>query len=165
MSGKKMNSQMATGFSIMADADAPPSHDKLIDAPICDVQLAHVRSEDVRPDVLDNHDIRVEDIVAAILSDKHALSAEDLKAFEKLLDDRNASKADTQEYLQIIWNIVVGIIDHKWDYMRRSDLSSAPKNSCGQKRKDASPSGIEDQNMLNSEDQKLSQTYKKAAGK
>lgn len=71
----------------------------------------------------------VEEIVAAILSKDHALSAEQLLAFEALLDDPESSDADKQALLQTIWNVVVCIIDHQWAQAQARGSASA--NACG----------------------------------
>jgi len=55
-------------------------------------------------------------VVAAILSEKHALSAEQLTAFEALLDAPEMDSEKRQELLQAIWNIVVCLIDYQWKY-------------------------------------------------
>lgn len=108
----------------------------------------------------ENHDVAIGDILAAMLSEQHALSAEDLQTFESLCDGPDVDDATRREYLQIIWNIVVGIIDHKW-----SVAANSSARACGQKLKKDNGDEIGTNDMLQLEDRKLSKTYKHAAGK
>lgn len=107
----------------------------------------------------DNHDIAIGDIVAAMLSEKHSLSAEDLSAFESLFDGPDVDDAALREYLQTIWKIVVAIIDHRW----KTAASSPSVGACGQKSQNGNGGQIEADNMLQLKDEKLSKTYKRAA--
>ena len=106
-----------------------------------------------------NHDIGIEDIIAAMLSEKHALSAEDLKAFEVLLNNPDLDAAKRQAFLQTIWNTVVGIIDFTW----KMAAMMSTKDSCGQQSKGNAEGKIEPRNMLYSQDNKLLETHRKAA--
>lgn len=109
----------------------------------------------------DNHDIAIGDIIAAMLSEKHPLSAEDLKAFETLLDGPDVDDAARLEYLQVIWSIVVGIIDHRW----KTTATTSDAGACGQKSQKGNSEQIEADNMLQSKNGKLSKSYKQASGK
>lgn len=71
----------------------------------------------------------VQEIVAAILGNEHSLSAEQLIAFESLLEDPETDRETKQALLQTIWDVVVCIIDHQWEYARMRGLSGA--NACG----------------------------------
>ncbi|MCJ2187902.1 hypothetical protein [Novosphingobium beihaiensis] len=62
--------------------------------------------------------LEVERIVAAILSDNHRLNAEELRSFEDVLNEPGMSADQRQEFLQTLWNVVVGIIDFRWECMR-----------------------------------------------
>jgi len=71
----------------------------------------------------------VEDIVAAIISKQHTLSAEQLTAFETLLDAPDADPQEREELLQAIWNVVVCFIDFQWEKARKRDHSE--EDACG----------------------------------
>lgn len=71
----------------------------------------------------------IDEVVAAILDKEHTLNAEQLLAFENLLDDPQASAEERQELLQAIWNVVVCFMDYKWEQAQRS--AGANTNACG----------------------------------
>jgi len=124
-------SDIASGFAIKAHPDAPPNDDIL----------------------------SIEKLIAAMLSDKHSLSAEELVAFEGLLDEPDMD-ADTQkELLQALWNIIVCIIDYQWEIASRSTSTDC----CGSKPEDDNDSGIGASDMIEYQDHTLSQTHSQAA--
>lgn len=71
----------------------------------------------------------IDEIVAAILSKDHSLSAEQLMAFETLLDAPDVDHGEKQELLQTLWNLVVSIIDHQWKQANASGAGGL--NACG----------------------------------
>ncbi len=109
--------------------------------------------------VVDDDILSVESIVAAMLSDKHNLSAEELAAFEELLDAPDVDPATRRELLQTLWNIVVCLIDYQWD----KTACLASQNSCG-----SIPCGINDlisetDDVIKSADHDLTHNHKEAA--
>lgn len=78
-------------------------------------------------DASEDETLSVEKIIAAILSDKHSLSAEELMVFENVLDAPDMDAESRQELLQAIWNIVVTLIDRECERHFRT----ARENQCG----------------------------------
>ncbi len=108
---------------------------------------------------VDDDILRVESIVAAMLSDKYNLSAEELAAFEELLDAPDIDPTKRHELLQTLWNIAVCLIDYQWE----NAATSMPPNSCGSisYERGGAASGSDD--VVRSLDQDLNQDEHEAA--
>jgi len=95
---------------------------------------------------LDEDTPSAQDIVAAILSEQHSLSTEQLMAFEALLDAPDIDAGSAQELLQTIWNIVVCIIDYKWEQARA--FGADRQNDCGSIDDERIQSGTSEADMI-----------------
>lgn len=109
--------------------------------------------------VVDDDILSVESIVAAMLSDKYNLSAEELSAFEELLDAPDIDPAKRYELLQTLWNIVVCLIDYQWD----NAVCLASQNSCGSMPCGENGLISETGDVIKSTDHDLTHNHKEAA--
>lgn len=109
--------------------------------------------------VVDEDILSVESIVAAMLSDKYNLSAEELAAFEELLNAPDVDPIKRHELLQRLWNIAVCLIDYQWE----NAALAVPQNSCGSISygKGENPSDTPD--MVESTDHTLTHNHNEAA--
>lgn len=111
------------------------------------------------------NDLSVEQIIAAILDQKNTLSPEDLEHFDALLDAPDVTEEQRRELLQTLWNIVVAVIDFKWQ-VQGTHLTDTP---CGKVSQSQTERPNTDKNMVEWKDRKLTDTHnntvnKKASG-
>ena len=106
----------------------------------------------------------VEALIAAILSNKHTLSAEDLAVFEELLYDPDCDPEQRAEFLQTIWTIVVSIIDHTWDNALFHPRKTAGK-TCGSFADSAGKSACGAGHLVSSGDEELLHKHNMAAAR
>ena len=104
-------------------------------------------------------EIELSDIVAAGFGHADVLSAEDLSEFDHLLETSDLNEEERQEFLQNIWNIIVGFIDLAWS---DHPIQQAQKAS-GKPAKIDSESGIPCSSMVQSGHSNLTENYNKAA--
>ncbi len=117
---------------------------------LTDLDLSAVVEEDI---------LSVESIVAAMLSDKYNLSAEELAAFDELLNAPDVDPVKRQELLQRLWNIVVCLIDYQWE----NAAFPVPENSCGSIAYGEAESPTETSDVVESSDQALTQNHNEVA--
>lgn len=105
-------------------------------------------------------EIDVGDIVAAALSHDTPLSADELAAFDQLLEeDTSLTEEQRREFLQALWSVIVSIIDFAWkDHPIQHALQE-----CGKLTEIDSESAIEGNDMIQSRDKNLTKKYTKAA--
>lgn len=138
----KHDNHLADAFDGL-DTDGDP-HDTLPD----DFNLASDDDEEL-----------IKRLIAAIISDRYTLSAEDLRKFDVLLDDPDSDPEEREACLQEIGNIVMCIIDLQWDQA----LSKAGQKACGSLQKDDPQSPSAPHDMVQYDNNTASPEHQEAA--
>jgi len=85
----------------------------------------------------------------------------DYERYEKMLDKPDLTEDQKREFLQALWNIVIGFVELGWGV---HPIQQVQENTCGELSDTKSDSDFSADSMVQSKDTNLTNQYKKAAG-
>jgi len=107
----------------------------------------------------DVYGLKIEDIVAAIMGDTDALTADEVQAMETLLDCPDLDSGQKQEFIRTLYNIVAGIIEIQW----LAYAEKAETKGCGKPLKISPESRNDAPAVLSLKDKKTSRIFREAS--